>query len=220
MLRKRVAAVALIGAVALATTAARSRSRNRGANAPGAFDYYVLSLSWSPEYCATNGSNDPGQCAEGRKFAFVVHGLWPQYERGFPQNCAAGGAVSDAIVRRMLPLMPSPRLIEHEWRRHGTCSGLNQDAYFELVRRAYFQVAIPDDFKAPIKNVEVSPARVKDEFVRANPAMPFEAFRVLCRGRYLSEVRVCLTKDLRGRACSANVRDACAGEEIIMRPVR
>jgi ribonuclease T2 len=220
MLSKRLLAIAIAGAMALGTAAPRSRSRNRGAGTPGVFDYYVLSLSWSPEYCAINGSNDPEQCADGRKFAFVVHGLWPQYERGYPQNCAAGGAVSDAIIRRMLPLMPSPKLIEHEWRTHGTCSGLNQDAYFDLVRRAYSQVSIPADFKAPIKNIEVTPAQVKNEFVRANSAMPADAFRVLCRGRFLSEVRVCLTKQLQGRACSPDVRDACAADEIIMRPVR
>jgi ribonuclease T2 len=220
MLRKRLLALLMIGAVALGTAAPRSRSRNRGAGTPGVFDYYVLSLSWSPEYCAVNGSNDPGQCADGRKFAFVVHGLWPQYERGYPQNCAAGGTVSDAIIRRMLPLMPSPKLIEHEWRTHGTCSGLNQDVYFDLVRRAYSQVSIPADFKAPIKNIEVSPSQVKDEFVRANASISADAFRVLCRGRFLSEVRVCLSRDLKGRACSADVRDACAADEIIMRPVR
>src|ERR1700690_2244045 len=91
-----------------AIAAARSRSRHREPGTPGVFDYYVLSLSWSPEFCAgPAGARDAAQCGEGRQYAFVVHGLWPQYERGFPESCAPSSPVSSNIVERMLPLMPS-----------------------------------------------------------------------------------------------------------------
>jgi ribonuclease T2 len=150
----------------------------------------------------------------------VVHGFWPQYERGYPQNCAGGGPVSQEIIQRMLPLMPNAKLIQHEWSKHGTCSGLNQDKYFATVEQVYSGVEIPADFKGPIKNIEISPAKVKGEFVEANHALPADAFRVLCQGRFLSEVRVCFTKDLQGRACGADVRDTCSADPIIMRPVR
>ena len=213
--------IALMIAVAiLMPVGARSRSRNRGQGQPGVFDYYVLSLSWSPQYCASNGTGDPGQCGGGRKFAFVVHGFWPQYEHGYPHDCAAGGSVSQEIISRMLPLMPNSKLIQHEWTKHGTCSGLSQDKYFETIEQVYSGVTIPPDFKAPLRNIEISPAKVKSEFVSANSAMPPDSFRVLCQGRFLSEVRICFTKDLHGRACAADVHDACSADSIIMRPVR
>lgn len=213
--------IAVVIAAAILTPAgARSHNRNRGQGKPGVFDYYVLSLSWSPEYCATNGSGDPGQCSGGRKFAFVVHGFWPQYERGYPHDCAGGGGVSGELIHRILPLMPNAKLIQHEWSKHGTCSGLGQDKYFETIEQVYSGVSIPADFKEPIKNIEISPAKVKSEFVSANGGMPSEAFRVLCHGRFLSEVRVCFTKDLKGRACAPDVRDTCSVDPLIMRPVR
>src|SRR5690242_5822167 len=105
-------------------TAARKRNRPQGE--PGKFDYYLLSLSWSPQHCSTPaGSNDSMQCGEGRQFGFIVHGLWPQYERGFPSECADAGPVRSGIVKQMLRLMPAEKLIQHEWATHGTCSGLD-----------------------------------------------------------------------------------------------
>lgn len=120
----------------------------------------------------------------------------------------------------MLPLMPSPRLIQHEWEAHGTCSGLDVNAYFQQIQRAFGAVRIPDDFKSPVKQIEVAPTDIKRKFAAANASFPAEAFRVQCGSRYLSEVRVCLTKDLKGRACSADVRDTCRDSTIVMRPLR
>ena len=200
---------------------ARSRKKKPAAGTAGEFDYYLLTLSWSPEYCAgPNGARDQGQCGTERRFGFVVHGLWPQYEHGFPQGCGTADPVPQSLVNTMLPLMPSPRLIEHEWRTHGTCSGLDANAYFQKIQRAFAAVRIPDDFKSPVKQIEVSPADVTAKFARANSSFPPDAFRVQCGGRYLSEMRVCLTKDLAGRACSTDVRDTCRDDTVIMRPLR
>ena len=123
-------------------------------NAPGEFDFYVLALSWSPILLraaqrarARRAAPDP-QCS-GRPFAFVVHGLWPQYEQGFPSYCQVPAPRLDrAIVGGVLDLMPSPRLVFHEWQRHGTCSGLSPPAYFEAVRKARAVVKIPADICA------------------------------------------------------------------------
>ncbi|MCB1968558.1 MAG: ribonuclease, partial [Candidatus Accumulibacter sp.] len=52
------------------------------------FDFYVLALSWSPAYCLIEGDRaNKQQCAEERDLGFVVHGLWPQFESGYPEFC-------------------------------------------------------------------------------------------------------------------------------------
>jgi ribonuclease T2 len=189
--------------------------------APGQFDYYVLSLTWSPQYCADNGGDrDQRQCGAQRHYAFVLHGLWPQDERGLPQSCAAGGTLPRSLVDRMLDVMPSPSLVRHEWATHGTCSGLAAEPYFAAARRAFESVRIPDRFRAPVREVYVSPRTVGTEFVDANPSLPPAGIAVLCSGRYLREVRICLDRHLRSRPCGRDIRSRCRGHEVIVRPLR
>jgi ribonuclease T2 len=149
---------------------ARSRRRNSGAggNRAGEFDYYLMSLSWSPQYCSgPGGERDSGQCGEGRRFGFAVHGLWPQFEQGYPEACGEAAPVPSPIVNAMLALMPSPRLIEHEWETHGTCSGLDVNAYCDEIRKAFATVRVPEDFKQPQREAMVAPGEVKSRFARA-----------------------------------------------------
>ena len=131
---------------------------------PGHFDFYVLALSWSPSFCKDSeerGRNAGEQC-HGRPYAFVVHGLWPQYERGFPRNCQVPAPrLNRAVMTSMLDLMPAPRLVYHEWDSHGTCSGLAAEAYFDLVRKARAAVKVPDSFVAPKATLTVSPDQVE-----------------------------------------------------------
>ena len=190
----------------------------------GKFDFYVMSLSWSPGFCATPaGRNEPLQCGPGRRFAFVLHGLWPQYEKGgWPQNCSAE-ATDASVVNSMLTIMPSPKLVAHEWEKHGTCSGLSPKDYFEEATEAFHSVKIPPRYKAPLQQFTVSPDRLRQDFAAANPMIGDRGFVVLCggNGRFLQEVRVCLTQELKGRPCNREVlRDACKSGQIIMRPLR
>ena len=110
-------------------------AQDRRQNTPGEFDFYVLSLSWSPSFCEQasergNGGRSGAQCG-GRPFSFVVHGLWPQYERGFPEYCQRSAEWLDRnIMTSMLDLMPAPGLIFNEWKKHGTCSGLGATGLF------------------------------------------------------------------------------------------
>jgi len=54
----------------------------------GKFDYYVLSLSWSPTWCALEGdASGAEQCDPAKDRGWVLHGLWPQYDRGWPEFC-------------------------------------------------------------------------------------------------------------------------------------
>jgi ribonuclease T2 len=183
---------------------------------PGAFDYYVLALSWSPEYCHNRANSD--ECSGQRHFGFVVHGLWPQFKNGsWPELCTNAPGPSDPS--RILDIMPSLQLIEHEWRTHGTCSGLDATGYFKLVRRAYDKLRIPNRFIAPSQYILISGDEIKREFERANPELRNEALSVTCKGgKYLSEVRVCLSKRLESVTCP--VSDNCNARQLRLSPVR
>ena len=187
------------------------------ADQPGQFDYYVLSLSWSPQYCASSNRDDGQQCA--RPFAFVAHGLWPQNERGYPRDCRSPGRVDEDTISRMLPLMPSRSLIIHEWRTHGACSGLGAEDYFGTVERAYRSVRIPEAYRALDHYLTIDPQQLKRDFVGANPGLRESGLAVQCSGHYLREMRVCLGRDLSPRACGADVSDDC-GATTVLRPVR
>jgi ribonuclease T2 len=200
----------------------RPAPRNRVRNASARFDFYVLSLSWSPGFCATpSGKKDDLQCGPQRHYGFVLHGLWPQYEqRGWPQDCSTE-PLDPTIVDRMLTIMPSPKLVRHEWTKHGTCSGLTSKEYFDEATQAFEGVTVPARYKAPLKQITVDPREMKRQFSAANPSYPADGFVVLCSGRFLQEVRACVDKDLKGRPCNREVlRSACKAREIIMRPVR
>lgn len=137
----------LFSAAVLGMMIAVAGAQDRRQSAPGQFDYYVLSLSWSPSFCETATANARRQQCGARPFSFVVHGLWPQYERGFPESCLIPAPrLERNIMKSMLDLMPAPGLVYHEWDQHGTCSGLQPREYFDLVRRARKKVEIPAQY--------------------------------------------------------------------------
>ncbi len=170
------------------------------------FDFYVLALSWSPDYCATNNNDDPQQCAIGKKLGFVLHGLWPQYNQGYPSDCK-GEFLSNAIKAQFPGLYPSDSLMDHEWLKHGTCSGLSPSAYLAFSRQLKESVAIPAAYLAPQTPFRSSVDELKKAFVQSNSSMPADGLAVMCSGsgRYLQELRVCFTIEGRPRACSAEV---------------
>jgi ribonuclease T2 len=205
----------------LLVTGGMARSRRNGDRvSPGAFDYYILSLSWAPDFCdRPNVQKDPRECGPGRRLGFVVHGLWPQLEDGgHPSQCAPARPVAQDIVQRMLDLIPGEALIQHEWRDHGTCSGLPAAAYFDTIRRAYQTIAIPPEFKQPGSRVDLSPREIEAKFVATNPRFK-DSFRVACGGGELSEVRLCMGKDLSAHPCGAHDSE-CPVPRVSMLPVR
>ncbi len=200
-------------------------AQDRRQNEPGQFDFYVLALSWSPSYCEAAAERSPArapdqQCS-GRPFSFVVHGLWPQYEQGFPSFCQVPAPRLDrTIVGSILDLMPSPRLIFREWDRHGTCSGLSAHAYFEAVRKARAVVKIPQDYLALDKPITVTAESVAEAFVKANPGLTRAGMAIACDNRRLNEVRICLGKDFSFRDCADVARRACKRDSIAMPAIR
>jgi ribonuclease T2 len=189
------------------------------------FDYYVLSLSWSPQYCATDGSDDSQQCSLGRKLGFVLHGLWPQYERGYPSNCSDESFPS--YLKQDFPaLYPSNALYTHEWEKHGTCSGLTPVDYLAASKQLRDSVVIPEAYRSPAEPFRVTVEGLQDDFLNANPNLSANGIAVLCSdsGRFLSELRVCFTIEGQPRSCSAEVlKDAsksCGQSDFLVRNVK
>jgi ribonuclease T2 len=173
--------------------------------APANFDYYLFTLSWSPEYCHGHPNNP--QCDGGHP-GFVVHGLWPQFNNGqWPSACSSAPGLSNPDS--MLEIMPDPRLIQHEWSTHGTCSGLTADQYFDVLRHAYASIQIPPALVSPTRTIARSTEQIKRMFTDANPRMFADEIAISCHNRYLSAVEFCLSKRLQPIACQA-VRDCNA----------
>ena len=199
-------------------------------NVPGVFDYYALVLSWSPSYCSGAGesSNSDQQCnrADGRRFSFVVHGLWPQYEKGYPEMCRMQRKpyVPQPLIDRTLDIMPSTGLIIHEYRKHGACSGLMPEAYFSTTRQLFNSIKIPEQFKNPFEAQFVSPSEVVTQFTRINPQLKPDMMGVACggAGNRLKEIRFCFTKDGKPRSCGSNEdqRRLCSSDRMFVPPVR
>jgi ribonuclease T2 len=189
----------------------------------GDFDYYILALSWSPTYCLEEADpqRDRRQCQSARPFAFVLHGLWPQHERGYPERCETRDPrVPDAIIDTVMDIMPSRGLAGHQWRKHGACTGLSQADYFSASRAAFSKVRIPSEFVSVGSYVSTSPAKVEQAFLAANPGLKAAGVTVTCSRKHLREVRVCLTKDLQFRACGADVARDCSLGQVVMPPSR
>ncbi len=184
-----------------------------GAPASG-FDFYVLALSWSPGFCdSVGGSHD--QCEPGKGLGFVVHGLWPQYERGFPSDCAGLRNPSRMALERANGVFPDERLARYEWRKHGTCSGKSPSDYFADVSRARQAVTIPAAFVKPSGDQTFTPIDIERAFYDANPRLRPGMMAVGCRRNVFEEVRICMSKDLREfRACPEVVQHDCRQREI------
>jgi ribonuclease T2 len=214
----------LISLAFVVAASGAASAQDRRQNTPGAFDFYVLALSWSPSFCeaaAERGSSGRSHTQCSRPYSFVVHGLWPQYERGFPEYCQRPAPrLARNIMTSMLDLMPAPGLIFNEWDKHGTCSGLGARAYFESVRKARAAVKIPEQFLDVSEPKTIAPSDIEDAFIKANPGLSSSAISVICTSRRLSEVRICMSKDMQFRACEEIDRRACRRDEVVMPPVR
>jgi ribonuclease T2 len=104
-----------------------ANASTRAAAAGSGFDFYLLNLSWSPEFC--HGHPNAAECAAWS--TFVLHGLWPENTDGsYPEKCSAAPGPSNPA--QYADIYPDPGLLQHEWQTHGTCSGLSADAFFAV----------------------------------------------------------------------------------------
>ncbi|MCM2473945.1 ribonuclease [Rhizobium sp. CG5] len=186
------------------------------------FDFYVLSLSWSPTYCGSEeGRGNRQQCGGTADYGLIVHGLWPQNETGYPEFCSSGGQerVPDSLGRSLFDIMPGMGLIGHEWRKHGTCSGLSQQDYFQVTRMAYERINIPAALKTGKSSTRLGTEQIESILVAANPDLGKRGIAVTCDGGKLDEIRICLTKDLTFRDCLEVDRNACRLKSVDLPPI-
>jgi ribonuclease T2 len=182
--------------------------------APADFDFYVLALSWSPSYCETHRGGGV-QCAPGGDRGFVLHGLWPQYEHGFPQHCGFGAPPSRLALEHARDVYPEQGLARYEWRKHGACTGLSAVDYFDAAARAKAMVATPQGLGSPSRDAALGVSEIERAFLEANPRLRPGMLSVVCESGALQEVRVCVAKDLREfRACPELARRSCRARAI------
>lgn len=178
----------------------------------GEFDYYLLALSWSPAWCALTGDDrhDP-QCDAGRGLTFTVHGLWPQYEAGYPSDCfTTYSDPSRTATAAMTDIMGGAGLAFYEWQKHGRCSGLSARDYFATLRRARDSITIPPVFAKIDHDLTIDASVIQDAFLEKNRQLGADGVTVTCKQGKIQEVRICLTRDLAPRTCAPDVARDCA----------
>lgn len=208
--------LAVLAAFCFATAA-----RAEGERA-GDFDYYVLSLSWSSAWCALEGdARDDPQCDTGRGLTFVLHGLWPQYEDGWPSFCrTVERDPTRAETAAMADIMGGAGLAFYQWKKHGRCSGLSAPAYYRTARAAYESVAIPEFLEGVARRLEVPASVIEDAFLEANPGLARDQITITCKDGLIQEARVCLTPELGFRRCGPDVIRDCRLQDAVLEAVR
>lgn len=188
----------------------------------GEFDYYVLALSWSPNWCEIEGdAKRSEQCEPGTEHGWIMHGLWPQFHRGYPSYCQTSKrAPSRRMTSEMADVMGTSGLAWHQWKKHGTCTGLSAEDYYSISREAYAKVTRPAVFRKLNKPVKL-PARVVEEaFLKANPNMEKDGVTITCRSGHIQEARICLSTSLEPVPCGQDVVRDCKMDNALFTPMR
>ena len=200
---------------------AEAKGERKGA-VPGSFDFYVLSLSWSPSFCQSAGADrSPEQCKKGANKGFVLHGLWPQDEDGYPSSCTpAEQNLSKYDLEAGAGLYPEQWLVKYQWRRHGTCSGEAPEQYFRMVKTAMERIRVPDGFKSVDASRTDVPAEIEKLFSDANPGLTADMISVSCRDKLMQDVRICFSRNLsQFRTCPQVDRAGCKATSVTVPPL-
>ncbi len=210
------------GILGLTLWAISAMSAVADGKAAGAFDYYVLALSWSPNWCAREGdARGSDQCDARHDHGWILHGLWPQFHQGWPSYCQTAEAPpSRRMTREMADIQGTSGLAWHQWKKHGTCSGLSAPDYFALSRRAYEQVVRPEVFRKLDETVKLPASVVEEAFLKANPGLQPDMITITCKQGYIEEVRLCLSRDLKPVPCGRDVIRDCTATDALFDPIR
>ena len=188
----------------------------------GEFDYFVMALSWSANWCALEGDarNSP-QCDVREDHGWILHGLWPQFHRGFPSYCqTAQRAPSRGMTADMADIMGTGGLAWHQWKKHGSCTDLSAGDYYALSRRAYAAITRPGIFRKLDHAVRIPASVVEDAFLKENPTLTRNSITITRRQGYIQEARICLSRELTPVPCGADVIKDCTLKDAIFTPMR
>ena len=193
-----------------------------GGDVAGDFDYYVLSLSWSANWFTLEGdARGSPQCDAAKGHGWILHGLWPQYHRGYPSFCrTAEPAPARGMTGEMADIMGTAGLAWHQWNKHGTCTGLSAARYFALSREAYGRVVRPEIFRGLDRAVTLPASVVEEAFLEANPTLAPDGVTITCRQGYIQEARICLSRKLDPIPCGRDVVRDCRLEDALFSPMR
>lgn len=184
--------------------------------------YLVLALSWTPSWCAAEGTARGDQrCDAGSGAGWLVHGLWPQHRGGgWPEFCDTDYPVpAQETVQGMLDIMGSTRLARHQWAKHGSCTRLDPEGYFAQTRTAFERLTFPQTIRAQGQAQNLAPETLLAEFRRANPQFSPESVTLTCRSGMAQEIRLCLTHDLAPRSCDNTVLSRmCRAHSVLLPP--
>jgi ribonuclease T2 len=188
----------------------------------GDFDYFVLALSWSPNWCTREGdARGASQCDDRHDYGWTLHGLWPQFDSGWPSYCRTSERdPTRSMTGSMVDIMGSSGLAFHQWKKHGRCAGFDAVSYFDLSREAYQSIARPEVFRKLDTAVRLPAGIVEEAFLKANPDLEPDMVTITCRNAMIAEVRVCLSKDLEPRTCGPDVVRDCQMDRALFHPVR
>lgn len=199
-----------------------SASLARADGVAGQFDYYVVSLSWSANWCDLEGdARQSPQCEDDADFGWVLHGLWPQYERGWPSDCATSHRnPSRRDTSEQADLFGSSGSAWHQWNKHGRCTGLSALDFYALAQTAYDRVIRPAVFRSLSQPVTLPAEIVEQAFLRDNPELRPDQITITCRSGYIQEARICMTRALEFRQCGADVIRDCSLDDALFTPMR
>ncbi|MEM6340706.1 MAG: ribonuclease T2 [Pseudomonadota bacterium] len=188
----------------------------------GVFDYYVMALSWSPNWCAIEGdARGSDQCDARHDHGWILHGLWPQFHRSYPSFCkTAARPPSRRMTAAMSDIMGTPGLAWHQWRKHGVCTGLSAEDYYALSRVAYASIQRPSIFRRLENSVKLPASVVEEAFLAENRSLEPDGITITCRGGHIQEARICLSKSLDPVPCGQDVVRDCKATSAIFEPVR
>jgi ribonuclease T2 len=163
---------------------------------PGKFDFYLMNLSWSPEFCSIEGTSP--ECAAHP--GFILHGLWTQNNDGtYPVFCSEDPA--PANLAQNLDITPDLALLQHEWAKHGTCSGVGPQRFFAMEHQAFHLLKIPPQFAGLDHEISLTPDAILTLFAEANPDFPRGSILLSCGRNHLTAIEACFSKDLHPIAC-------------------
>lgn len=188
----------------------------------GEFDYYVVALSWSPNWCELEGDarNSP-QCDAREDHGWILHGLWPQFNRGYPSFCRTSYRMpSKSMTGAMSDIMGTGGLAWHQWRKHGVCTGLSPEEYYALSREVYAKITRPAVFRKLDRDVKLPASVVEEAFLKANPDLKADGITITCKQGYIQEARICMSKDLELITCGRDVIRDCTMQDALFTPVR